>query len=274
MGGDTEAFGTYAPSGFWQSYLHWLHRIPNNATGRKLALALRKPFIKAVPSPVDAEMQGIRMRVYLHGNISERKFLTMPQFVDVYERQCIREHLPVDGVFIDIGANAGIYTLNAARHLGPKGQVLAIEPHPVMRGRIATNVALNDFSATINIAPYGVSAEEGTFRLHLHGSNLGESSLVHSHGENEGIEVLCKPLEAILAEYGIDKVDMLKIDIEGAEDKALMPFFQTAPAELFPQWIIIEDSRKEWDTGFLPLLETRGYAIDKVARMNLVLHRQ
>lgn len=265
----TEPFATYSPSGLPGFALrkaqanHW----------RKGALIWRKIARKTFPYPVmDAIVEGLKLRLHLNDNVSERKFLFMPRFFDVKERQLIAERLPKDGVFLDVGANAGIYSLLAAKHLSHQGRVIAIEPNPVLHARFTQNIAFNGFGEIITLLNYGVSDREGSFPLVLDPTNLGGSSLAKTEGSF--IEVPCKPLATILKERGITRVDVMKIDIEGAEDRALIPFFATAPRTLFPHLVIIENSDDRWQEDLPLAFEKAGYTPLFKSRMNTVWQLQ
>jgi hypothetical protein len=76
--------------------------------------------------------------------------------------------------------------------------------------------------------------------------------------------VAVAPLCAILDTAHIDRVDALKIDIEGYEDRALIPFINTAPRHLWPRRILIEICHSNrWATDCLQVLVNAGY--DKVS---------
>ena len=58
---------------------------------------------------------------------------------------------------VDVGANAGVFTLATARIVGPKGRVIAIEPNPEVLGRLAANVKGNDFDDRVTILPIAIA---------------------------------------------------------------------------------------------------------------------
>ena len=68
-------------------------------------------------------------------------------------------------------------------------------------------------------------------------------------------------------------IDALKIDVEGAEDRVLMPFFRDAPPSLWPRLIVIEDSSAEWSTDLFALLDAKGYAVSSRSKQNVMLRR-
>ncbi|MDZ7641157.1 MAG: hypothetical protein U5J62_03915 [Desulfurivibrio sp.] len=78
---------------------------------------------------------GINLRCAFYDNYSEKKFVFTPWRYDADERQLIREELPVDGVFVDIGANIGIYTLTASKTMGRGGRCIAFVAQSTNHGK-------------------------------------------------------------------------------------------------------------------------------------------
>lgn len=240
--------------------------------GRRLALILRRIVLRNRTAPIDAEVQGLRMRVHVTDNVSERKFLFMPQFCDPAERAYVQAHLSPDGVFLDIGANAGIYTLTAARtyaNLGGAGFVLAVEANPTMQARLRFNVEINGFQPQVRLAPIALSDRTGEVEFTISDRNLGESGL-DTPGTNK-LRVPCKTLLDLLRDESVSRVDGMKIDVEGVEDVILTPFFQQADRSLFPGFIIIENSADRWRSDLLNLLTRVGYRQHGAHKMNLIL---
>lgn len=272
-----QVFGTYSLNPPLNTLLKWAQNCPQSWAGRRMALALRKiTLLSYAGNIVDAEVEGVRARFHLNDNVSERKYLFTPQFFDAFERQIIAENLPKNGTFVDIGANAGLYTLTASKYLGAHGHCLSIEPNPAVRVRLENNIAFNNFKNNITVAPYGVSDVAGQFKLYLGQGNLGGSSLIQGQNQcDDGIDVKCYPLTDILENYNISKIDILKIDIEGAENSALRPFFEESEASIWPRFIIIENSPEVKDSGLIGFLQQGPYQYEllKETRMNFVLAR-
>lgn len=149
----TSPFGTYALTGRRLKYLRAAQSMPANWLGRRAALLLRKLVLRRGPDIIDAEIHKLRFRLYMRDNVSERKYLFLPQFFDAEERELLWRSLGPGDSFADVGANAGIYTLWAARAVGEKGRVAAIEPNPVMIERLRCNIAFNGFEDRV-LLPY------------------------------------------------------------------------------------------------------------------------
>ena len=265
----TSPFGTYALKKRDAQLLRWAQGMPVSWLGRRAALVLRKAVLSGRHQIVDAVVEDIKFRLYMTDNVSERKYLFLPQFFDRFERDLLKERLGFGSVFVDIGANAGIYTLTAAYHTGDKGRVLSIEPNPVVLERLRFNLALNNFTGRVAVEASCVGDAEGLVELTLDDTNLGGSSLVAARSTRK-IPVACATLLTILARHTIEKIDALKIDIEGAEDKALIPFLKNAPPHLLPKIMILENSPSQWQQDLPAALTEAGYNLLKTTRMNMV----
>lgn len=255
----------------------WPHRaiglaqsMPRNWFGQQIAQIIRKLVVPKLELPIVCRIDSLNFEFHLLDNSSERKYLFMPWRFDRIERERLVKDLPTDGVFVDIGANVGIYTLFVASHMGASGRVIAFEPHPGAHQRLMRNIELNadTVAAEISVLQLGVADKEDSFNLTMDADDLGCSSLVAGTGTQ--VEVKCKPLLAVLESLGIEKIHSLKIDIEGAEDVALTPFFEEAPPTMFPDVIVIENSDDVWKTDLSALIRKSGYTLILKNRMNSV----
>jgi hypothetical protein len=113
---DLLSFKTYEVSTLQIKFLSIIYALPRNFIGRKLALLMRKIFLLIWNQKYyDHEIEGIKARFCMIGNVCERKFFFMPQFYDKYERDFIAANLEDNSVFIDIGANVGLYSMWASK---------------------------------------------------------------------------------------------------------------------------------------------------------------
>jgi FkbM family methyltransferase len=124
-------------------------------------------------------------------------------------------------VVLDVGANVGVFTLPLARSVGPVGQVHSFEPHPVIRRRLIENIALNNLS-NVRVLDFALGGEDGQVTLFgaTH-SNQGQASLTHRPGLEDQIVVAMHTLDDYVQSARLPRVDLLKIDTEGAEFKVL-----------------------------------------------------
>lgn len=221
---------------------------------------------------VDVEVWGLRLRLKSRGNLSEQRLLLMPQHLDPQERAVLEAELAGGGVFLDIGANAGLYTLWLASLKIPNLRVEAFEPDPNLCRRLRFNLAENNLDR-VTLNGFALGAEEGTLRLMPGKGNQGENSLGAS---DEGQPVAVRTLLEVLEEKGIREVAAMKIDTEGHEAEILRPFFRSAPKSLWPRVVVCElnlDSGESGKSpGHLTLLEA-GYRLEEETRMNGVFRR-
>ena len=221
-------------------------------------------------APVDFAYHGLRLRLRPVGNTIESKILFSSRLREAEELTFMRDYLTDNGCFVDIGANIGYYALMAA-HAGAK-QVLAAEPNPELVDRFAANIAFNGFDQQIRVLPVAIGAVDELARLNLKQGDTGGSSIVRNFSAGGTIDVPVRPLAALLAENEVTAVDAMKIDIEGMEDRALVPFLVPENRDLFPQLLIIETvNRDDWEVDVLQRLTECGYVTIAETRGNSVL---
>ncbi|RLF09254.1 MAG: hypothetical protein DRJ69_05010 [Thermoprotei archaeon] len=126
---------------------------------------------------------------------------------------------------IDAGAYLGAYTLWSARMVGSSGEVVALEPHPRNLKLLEKNVRLNGLR-NVRILPYALSGHDGECILYSP-RYRALASLRREHAEGVGGEVLeevrvrCITLRTLFEVLDLDRVDLLKLDIEGLEYEVL-----------------------------------------------------
>ena len=172
--------------------------------------------------------------------------------------------------FIDIGANIGLYSLLAARHLPEGRPIVAFEPDPGTAQRLRLNLALNGVSR-VAVVEAAVAPERGEMSLYQAPHSVGLTSANRRFDDWVEERVPTVPLAEALAERGIDRIGMLKIDIEGFEDRALMPYLESMPPESWPRYILIEVCHgRYWQRDVVAELRSRGYrpVFDNVRNMH------
>ncbi|HWY53281.1 MAG TPA: FkbM family methyltransferase [Terriglobales bacterium] len=134
----------------------------------------------------------------------------------------IKQHLSSGATFVDIGAHEGYCTLKAARVVGPNGRVIAIEPNPEMVSRLRGNIKASG-ATVIAVLPVACSDSETTLDLFVAAqSNTGSSSFSKTNASMYGAatrscQVIARRIDAIIRESGVSRVDVVKVDAEGAE---------------------------------------------------------
>ncbi len=123
--------------------------------------------------------------------------------------------------FLDIGANIGIVSLIASRSVGNTGKVYSVEALPATRKLLEENIALNE-AQNIKVVPFALLDKTG--EVQFFGSidgNIGGSSLSAQGQKGAPVIVEGRTLDSLLADGTIERCDVMKMDIEGAEILAL-----------------------------------------------------
>jgi FkbM family methyltransferase len=143
--------------------------------------------------------------------------------------------------------------------------VLAVEANPALLQRLRKAVA---GLQNVRVAATAAGEAAGTATLHIFRQDTRSSLLKDSRASAYTLDaknragvltVPVAPLLDILREHDIARVDALKIDVEGYEDRVLLPFFKAAPGELWPSWVMIERSHNVWAHDCIEFMQQRGY---------------
>jgi len=213
---------------------------------------------------------GLRLRCCIGDNVADRRMLQGPRGLKDITR--ITQALPPGGTFVDLGANVGVFTVHAAQAVGPQGCVLAVEPSPAVLERLRFNVSANGFR-NVRIAAVGVGDKCGHATLHTLANAHGSSSLHATPGSGAGLTIAVETLQSLLSAHGIARIDAMKIDIEGYEDRALMPFFADAPRTLWPRRILMETLGRgtRWQDDCVAHLLSLGYRTEWESKKDALL---
>ncbi len=268
-------FGTFAPKAYLARIIARTRAASDSFLGRKVAYALRRLGLRSLDgAPVDIESLGAKMRLYPDGNVCEKRVLFTPQYFDAVERELLASRLHEGFTFIDVGANIGAYSLFVAARAGRRARILAVEPQPEVFARLSFNIAQNPFG-TVKAVACALADKPGELTLFIDPTNRGESSVrILNSSAGTSVKVPAMTLLSLVEGEGYERIDAIKLDVEGAEDLILEPFLRDAPQALWPGFIIIEDSRQRWQTDLAGLLERSGYKLVAQTRLNLVFERK
>jgi FkbM family methyltransferase len=153
---------------------------------------------------------------------------------------------------IDVGANVGAVTLSMAKRVGPAGRVLAVEPGPPYVERLRDNIAANPaLEQRVTIEAAGLSDAEGTLLWKpdpAHPYNAGMSAAHPSPMPGE-LPVRVTTMDALVVRQGWERVDFVKIDVEGMELEVLRGARETLgtrrPVVLFETMEVFRTLRRE-----------------------------
>ena len=247
------SWGHHKPSKFHQKILD-LHN--NHLKNKYLKKKIRKTLSR-IFQVYDVSIDGLKFRCHVLDNATERfiVFNTQKEELDV-----VLSELCFGDVFLDIGANCGLFSMLSSQKVGKMGRVIAVEPNPIMINRFAFNVNSNSIE-NIELVKCAVGDESGEMYLDVIERQMGQSSIIKSSSA-KAIPVRVVTLLELLEESKVEKIDVMKIDIEGYEDKALVPFFESAPRSLWPKSILLEVRHVgQANGGHLALLSELGYQI-------------
>lgn len=146
--------------------------------------------------------------IYIFGDAIEPEFQHLDRF------------LPPEGVFIDIGANTGIYSMKAAKHFNNRGTVISVEPIPEMLAMLARTVEANGFN-NVRLRNFCVDRRRGVCTLWHNDGKPNSFSIANRKGEARGTSVPAVSLNDLCEWEDLKRLDYLKIDAEGAEDAIL-----------------------------------------------------
>ena len=264
----TSPFGTWNPQGLAAISLNCLQKLPRWALFRRLAFLLRKPIKSGRQQLYDREIWGLRLRLSTQGNLTEQRWLTMEQFHDWPERRFLREFLQDRSVFLDVGANAGFYTMWVLSRCRDS-MAIAVEPVETLVERFRFNLKLNSMQNRVQIFCCAATPQICEVSIVEGSANLGQTSV---KAQGVGERVPGRPLLDIIREAGVPRVDAMKIDIEGNEVGVLSSFFAEAPRALWPR-LVIAEIFNESSGALQNLLAQNQYVLKCATKMNGIFCR-
>jgi FkbM family methyltransferase len=213
---------------------------------RAARVGLRTYLVSLHTAPVN--IRGHRMR--LAHQESTNLGLTLKMLLGVYEpgtTQLIESIVKPGMIVVDVGAHAGYYSLLAARLAGPEGQVYAFEPEPANYRLLIENIELNAYR-NIHAFPQAVAGSTGRLSFYISPWGSDRNSLYQDNtgAEARRVEVDAVTLDDFMATVGWPAIDLIKMDIEGAEFVALEGMKETLERT---QKLIMEFSPAALDAG-------------------------
>lgn len=207
-----------------------------------------------------ARVFGQRMLVPLDDYVGRAAYLAgdLDPKVSWAARRLIR---PGDTIF-DIGANYGLMSVLFASLVGPYGRVIGYEPNPQVFKVLKLTVQRNRFE-NVQLRTCALGEQPDTLRLNVPIGHAGRASLLDVGEHVEQVDVPVRRLDDEVAKLGIDRIDLLKIDVEGYE----LQVFRGGDdmlGRIRPSVILFESNERgmrQVDTPVSKLLKSYGYTL-------------
>jgi FkbM family methyltransferase len=174
-------------------------------------------------------------------------------------------HLKRDGVFIDVGANVGAFTLHCAKKVGPGGRVISFEPGDGAFEKLKGNVEANHLEGTISLLKAGAGDKDCTMVL---AGNHEAWFTLHLSADGEGPKVEVRSIDSVVRERGLTRVDLIKVDAEGFEPQVFQGAAETI--RRFKPAIIFESINLNSCESARDIMKENGYRIMMLRDSKLV----
>ena len=206
-------FVRYTPHFFSESII-MLWRGP--LTPIRTAISVRR-FKKEIP-PYYKKISHNGLKIEMYVDVAESWVSREVDLRGIHEEHILEKiigHLPIGGVFVDVGANVGQHSLFAAAKVGSTGKVFAFEPIPSSAEQIRLSKNRNNFN-WLTIIQKAVSDSAGKIDFYKYGlSDISSRNLNFIDRPAEKIQVEMTTLDTEIKNIG--RIDCIKIDVEGYE---------------------------------------------------------
>jgi FkbM family methyltransferase len=213
-----------------------MRHIPCVTGHGRVSETFNKGFLRLGADPIAVGRMKLGHRLILDTRVQSHVWALYSGFYDDEKIRFLSSFMRTGGATIDVGANIGFYAVPLgmrARSLGSR--VIAFEPVPSNIQRLVENVALNGLAGAVEIVRSGLSNKSGTASITLRedfqaGGEVGNAALVIDDGKDSEfvtLSIALTRLDEIWPEIGSPRLDVVKVDIEGHEDRFLEGARQT-----------------------------------------------
>ena len=162
----------------------------------------------------------------------------------------IRPRIKPGMTVIDVGADTGYYTLLFAKRVGRVGRVIAFEPIPSARDILERNISLNHYTNMITVCDFALFSHNASTVLEAP-RKFSRINSKKTTNESNGIRIQTRIFDECVPEFNVQRIDIVKIDVEGAEldvlygmRRSLEEYHPTLLVEVHPNYLE--------DFGFTP----------------------
>jgi FkbM family methyltransferase len=227
-------------------------RLPNHPRKWWFHDQLRRLLHVTLEGDIEVVREGLRW------SLNPSDFEHIPLFwlgtMDRWDLHHVRRLTTPGSVFFDVGANFGYYSLTLAKALQKRCQVHAFEPTPTTYERLRRHIERNGMSDVIHAHQLALSDVSGTATLIQRSDNSGASRL---GDDADGISVSVDTLDSFCNRWGVDRIDVVKIDVEGYESRVLRGG-KVALSRFMPALVV-----EFWTTG----VARAGTSVDEIAEL-------
>jgi len=167
--------------------------------------------------------------------VSDYLYEVVPGYEE-YAFKRLTELVEPGAVFIDIGANIGRYTFPIAKLVGKDGIVIAIEPDPVSFRALIRGIELNKLKNVVALNVALGDRNDSTILCQKYAT--ATPSIIEREKCRSFVEVPMETLDNIVKKLKISRIDVVKIDVEGAEMKVLRGMVDTI--RRFKPYMLVE----------------------------------
>jgi FkbM family methyltransferase len=220
---------------------------------------------QATPCEVTATIEGVVFELDLRQSLHRAVYLNL---FSLELRRAVLPLLRPDDLVVDVGANFGFWALPAAR-LGCR--VIAVEPVPATRARLAANAERNGLAERVEIVAEALSDSDATLTIAVPDGESGQASAHPGDGaDNDNFSVAATTLDELL---GDRPARFLKIDVEGHEPAVLRGAARVLSSGQI-QYVLIELAGAVMTrsggsaAALIDVLEGHGYGFVRFVRAN------
>jgi FkbM family methyltransferase len=204
----------------------------------------------------------------IHCPLNKEDFIVMTK----HEEEIIGKFHPKEGdTVVDVGAHMGRYTIPSSKSVGTSGKVIAVEAHPYNFKMLKHNLSLNKLR-NVSVLNQAVYSQKARLKLYLPDEDLGFTthhslmanylnSKLSKDVERSYIEVEADTLDNLLKSRGINEVNWIKIDVEGAEYEVLKGAKEILSANKHIS-ILVEVHGKDTYSPTMELLRSNNFNIE------------
>ena len=190
------------------------------------------------PLTIPGMTTALAMHVHEQGDQHVSKTLREQGIWEAYETQLIVAALQKAETLVDVGANIGYYSVVGGSLLQGRGQVFAFEPEPKNFALLQQNIALNSLD-NVHAVPCGLAAVSRDSKIYLSESNFGDHQIYDRGEARAACDIRLVRGDDFLADK-IERIDVLKVDTQGAEYQVIAGLEQTLCNSLPNLTMIIE----------------------------------